>query len=246
MLDPQDAPVLPQFLIFLAVMAVLLYGAKYFASANPAKLAKVGKTAGGVAALGGALFLMARGRIEMAIGLGGFGLYLLGFLGNHKWADMFRSVGGTPKTSTVRSPMIEMELDHETGSMQGRVLAGEFEGRGLADLTRPQCEALFTQCARDDPEGARLLDAYLDRRFPGRRAAGEADGDTGGGRARQSGAMTEDEAYQVLGLAKGATREDIAGAHRALMKKLHPDHGGTSNLAARVNEAREVLLRRHT
>ena len=58
--------------------------------------------------------------------------------------------------------------------------------------------------------------------------------------------MTEEEAYQILGLAKTASREDITRAHRSLMKKLHPDHGGTTSLAARVNEAREVLMRRHT
>ena len=143
--------------------------------------------------------------------------------------------------------MIEMQLDHETGGMDGRVLEGSLAGAALSQLTRPQCEILFSECQRDDPEGARLLEAYLDRRFPGWRSTGDGDGDAGsrnGGVGRHTGAMTEDEAYQVLGLAKGATREDISSAHRSLMKKLHPDHGGTSNLAARVNEAREVLMRR--
>ena len=235
---------LPQFIIFIAVMAVLLYGTKYFAKASPAQLAKLTRTGGGLAAIGGALFLALRGRLEIAVAVGGFGLYLLGFLANHKWADMFRSVGGAPQTSKVRSPMVEMQLDHETGDMQGRVLAGKYEGRALNELTRPQCEDLFAETQRDDPEGARLLEAYLDRRFPGWRGAGDGDRDAGSV-GRRASAMTEDEAYQVLGLAKGATREEVSSAHRALMKKLHPDHGGTSNLAARVNEAREVLLGRH-
>jgi hypothetical protein len=141
-----------------------------------------------------------------------------------------------------------MELDHATGVISGTVLAGPEEGKSLNRLSRVQCETLRALCLRDDPEGARLLEAYLDRRFPGWRAASKGQPDTWGGRpavAPRSGAMTEDEAYEVLGLRKGATRDDVVRSHRSLIKKLHPDQGGSTDFAARVNEAKDVLMRRH-
>ena len=142
--------------------------------------------------------------------------------------------------------MIEMELDHGTGKMRGTVLAGPDEGKSLDAMTRPQCEALHDLCCRDDPEGARLMEAYLDRRFAGWRAAAQNQRHPGrGGAGRRAGTMSEDEAYEVLGLHKGASDEEVARSHRSLMKKLHPDHGGSTDLAARVNEAKDVLMRRH-
>ena len=56
--------------------------------------------------------------------------------------------------------------------------------------------------------------------------------------------MTPDEAYQVLGLRPGASEADIRAAHHRLMRTAHPDSGGSDWLATRVNQARDVLLRR--
>ena len=240
-----------QLVVVVSVLIILWYASNAFTRANPAKIARYLKPLGGYATLAVAALMMLRGQIEAAVAVGGFGLYLLGLANPPAFARMFSKVGGAPgadKVSRVRSAMIEMELHHDSGAMEGSILAGPFSGGRLADLTRPQCEEILTQCQRDDPEGARLLEAYLDRRFPGWRPAGDghADAGAGAGGGRVSAAMTEDEAYEILGLAKGASSEEIARAHRALMKKLHPDYGGPTALAAKVNEAKSVLMGRHS
>jgi hypothetical protein len=230
------------FLFFLVLRAL-----RAFADANPAALALVMRRGGGGVALLAAVLFLLRGRLDMAIGLGGLGAWLLG-LRNGSLLRMFKSSGGrgARKVSCVRSAMIEMELDHESGKTRGTVLAGPDEGKSLDALTRPQCEALHDLCCRDDPEGARLIEAYLDRRFAGWRAAAQNQRDPGRrSTRRRPGAMSEDEAYEVLGLQKGAPEEEVVRSHRSLMKKLHPDHGGSTDLAARVNEAKDVLMRRH-
>ena len=90
------------------------------------------------------------------------------------------------------------------------------------------------------------LAAYFDGRGSGRREYTQADADTTlGARAAAGGKMTEQEAYQILGVAPGASMTEISRAHRSLMKKLHPDQGGSTYLAARVNEAKDTLLRTH-
>jgi hypothetical protein len=230
------------FLFFLVLRAL-----RAFAEANPAALALVIRRGGGGVALAAAVLLLLRGRFDMALGLGGLGAWLLG-MRNGSLFQLFKSSSrpGKRKASCVRSAMIEMELDHESGKMRGMVLAGPDEGKSLDSMTRPQCEALYDLCCRDDPEGARLMEAYLDRRFAGWRAATQNQRNSGRRSAsRRPGRMSEDEAYQVLGLQNGASEEDVVRSHRSLMKKLHPDHGGSTDLAARVNEAKDVLMRRH-
>jgi hypothetical protein len=141
----------------------------------------------------------------------------------------------------VRSAAIEMELDHDTGAMRGRILAGKYEGVTLEALDVPTLAALAQEI---DEESRALLVAYLDRRSPGWREDTDADPAAGESTPRSS-KMTEQEAYQILGVEAGASAQEIGRAHRLLMKKLHPDQGGSTYLAARVNEAKDLLLRRH-
>jgi hypothetical protein len=232
--------ILAGFIVFWLVLS----GLRAFARANPTALVQALRMSGGGAALLLAAFLLLRGRIDMALPLGGFGLWILANRSPGAWFGG----RGTKPSSRVRSAMIEMELDLVSGAVRGVVLAGADEGKSLDAMSRPQCESLYRLCLRDDPDGARLLEAYFDRRFPGWRATGDGRSDARSKRAHATprpGVMSEDEAYEVLGLHKGASRDDVVRSHRSLMKKLHPDHGGSTDLAARVNEAKDVLMRRH-
>lgn len=146
--------------------------------------------------------------------------------------------------STVRTAALEMELDHRTGALEGLVLAGRHESKTLGKLKLAQLLELYRDLY-SDAESRQLLETYLDGRFPVWREHAKADGGNRHGVAPGAGAMTKEEAYKVLGLEAGATATDIRKAHRRLMQRLHPDIGGTSVLAARINEAKDVLLSNH-
>jgi len=147
--------------------------------------------------------------------------------------------------SRARSTYVSMRLDHDTGAIEGEVTAGPFAGRPLSSLTLNEGLTLLENCRRSDPDGARLLETYLDRRFAAWRDAEQGQTQGAGRRSGNGGSMTRQEAYQTLGLRDGASGEEIIRAHRALMKKFHPDRGGSTAQAALVNQAKDVLLTRH-
>jgi hypothetical protein len=228
----------------IAAVVVLWWFLTNFAHANTAALAKFIRIVGGVLGLGAAVLLGVRGRIDMALLLGSFGVWLLGW-GKFRIPGLGGRTSRTPGSiSRVRSSIIEMELDHDTGDMDGSVLAGAFEGQRLNSLGETSLQHLLTECQACDPDGVRLLEAYLDRRFPLWRESARSNEEVEPETQPASGTMTAEEAYQVLGLPPNASQDEIRQAHRKLMKKFHPDQGGTAYLAARINRAREVLLGR--
>jgi len=229
-------------LLGLAALGIILWFINGFVKANPRGLAIGMKAAGGIALLALAGVLMLRGEIAVAVPLGVTGLGLLGWVPWSAASPGARARKSPGRQSHVRTAFIEMSLDHDSGAMTGRVVAGRYQGRDLDTLDRT---ALVGLLGSVDDDSRALLSAYLDRRFAGWREHADGGAAAGQGHAPGSGKMTEQEAQQILGVAPGASAEDIARAHRSLMKKLHPDQGGTTYLAARVNEAKDVLLRRH-
>jgi hypothetical protein len=235
---------MPTLLFGIVLLVLVLWGLNAYSKADPKYLVKVMRPAGGILATLAAVFLFFRGHPEVAIPLGMMGLGLLGW-GPFASTGWFQRTQKTPgQVSRVRSPFVEMELDHDTGSMRGTILAGAHAGASLDSLDLATLAGLLAEL---DADSRALLAAYLDRREPGWREDaqdGAAPRQETGRPAARGGKMTEDEAYQVLGVPPGAEAAEIKRAHRTLMKKLHPDQGGSTYLAAQINEAKEVLLRR--
>nr|WP_284047980.1 DnaJ domain-containing protein [Marinobacter sp. ATCH36] len=153
----------------------------------------------------------------------------------------------TGNQSHVASDILNMTLDHDSGDMSGEILKGPMAGRTLADLGEDEFIELLQYCRQHDDDSARLLETYLDRRFGD---SWRTDDPGTGGDSHQSeneqgyrgGALSESEARDILGVEPDATRNDIIQAHRRMMQKMHPDRGGSNYFAARINEAKELLL----
>jgi DnaJ domain len=236
---------MPTLIAGTVAVIVLYLLLQMFRAANPAVLARALKTVGGVVLLAIAAFVGLRGELFVAIPLGIAGAGLLGY--SPKSLEIFRryfpNTGASPgRTSQVRSELLEMVLDHNTGQLAGRFVAGPYAGHSLDEFDLPQLAAMIPNL---DAESVALFESYLDRRFPAWRENAQRNSAGGQRRATTGGKMTDEEAYQILGLKPGASRDEIGRAHRTLMKKLHPDQGGSTYLAARVNEAKDTLLRTH-
>ena len=143
--------------------------------------------------------------------------------------------------SKVETRFLKLILDHDSGGMSGQILDGQFQGNTLEQLTLAQLLLLLQECQREDRESAQLLEAYLDRTHGDEwRAQAQTGPDTGSSGFSEH--MTQSEAYDILGLEAGATVDEIKSAHRRLIQKLHPDRGGSTYLAWKINQAKAVLL----
>ena len=244
------------FLAGCAVLLLLIIGGRFLVRAEPRKLAMVIRKTGGVAALAIAGFLLMRGALPIAIPLAVFGLALVGGrnvlgFGGRPFGSMRKSPG---QKSHVRTDRLEMELDHDSGHMDGKCLSGRFAGRTLSSLSDREAMELLAELRSAGAREAALMEAYLDWRLPNWRDQSSAEADwqphgfaeeerTEAPRSRaQANRMSVEEAYAVLGVDKTASEEEVKQAHRRLMMKMHPDQGGSTYLAARINEAKEVLL----
>lgn len=169
-----------------------------------------------------------------------FVLRVVSAMSSFRWLKQFS--GGARKKAGQQSQLntryLSMTLDHDSGEMDGRVLAGKFAGLQLTRMTLEQLMELHVLC-REDPDSLNVLEAFLDRVHPE-----WSDEETAGSRDDESGNVSKAQAWEILGLEPGASRKEIIDAHRRLIQRLHPDRGGSTYLAARINEAKRVLLGR--
>jgi hypothetical protein len=236
-------------LIALLGVVLLVLAARAFAYASPGGVVRLLQRTVAVIMMGLGVMLAFRGAMPIALPvfLLGLGLLRMGNLGGMSFPWSQRSPG---QKSTVKTSMLVMELDHDTGAIDGEVLAPPWSGRRLSDLGAEELQKLLEACRAVPDQSATLLEAYLDHAWPDWRSGGEgadtgpgAGAGAGAGRAAaSSGAMTPDEARAVLGVGRDASDEEIRAAHRRLMKISHPDHGGTDYLATKINQAKDVLL----
>jgi len=208
-------------LLGLAALLLFLFVARAYTMANPQVLGRQLRVGAGIAALAG---------------LGSWLVWGMGRQSGSTGHDQQPS----GQASRVTTEHLEVELDHETGDVRGRILKGFFAGRRLEDLKPVELAHLWQDCRFADPQSAQIVEAYLDRVHPSwREDMARQEGAQSPG---TEGRMTREQALDILGLAPGATEADIRRAHRDLMMKLHPDHGGSTFLAAKINQAKDVLL----
>ncbi len=232
---------LPYFLLGLALLAGAILTIRWFVSAEPAQVAKALRWSLVVGAVVVGILLIFAGRQVLLFFLLPALIPLL-----QRWRVLWRrakaAVGPAPgQTSEVTTRYLRMVLDHDSGEMSGEILEGTFAGRQLGELDQAELIVLWRECRAADGQSAAVLEAYLDRTLgeDWREAAGAAPGgDSAGGRE----GMSREDAYEILGLEPGASDSDIREAHRRLMQKVHPDHGGSNYLAARINWAKDLLL----
>jgi hypothetical protein len=234
--------------LFLVVVLIGLYA---FVSVKPATLVRAIRTfTTTFAALAGTgLLLTGRFGLALVTFIAAMAALraLRGSVASVGWGSGAGGSANGDQASEIQTDTLAMRLDHRTGDLDGEVLRGPFAGRQLETLGLQDLLALLVDCQQEDPRSVPLMETYLDRRHPEWRShAGDdrhADSGSHGGHASNS-RMDVATACQILDVAPNAAPDEIKAAHRRLMNKLHPDHGGSSFLAAQLNEAKDVLLNR--
>jgi hypothetical protein len=249
---------MPRLLILIAVGFIAWLLIRWFVRTPPRQVIETAKRAGLAVAVLGLAFLVATGRLNWMIAAAAATLPLLKRgLSVVRYLPMLHGLFGGANRSTAgssnsqRRPFSSLEtrflrvtLDIGSGSLDGEVLDGTFEGQFLSKMSLDQLLQLFKECNAQEPRSAALLAAYLDRHHPAWRTQAGAETFTHND-FHTDNTMSVAEARDILGITAAASKDDIIRAHRRLIHKLHPDRGGSTYLATKINQAKDCLLEAH-
>ena len=230
---------MPNFLIAVVVVFGGLWLIRKLGRMQPAAAKGLAQKLAGGVVIGFSGLLALRGQVNIAVPLFLFGIGLVGksaiFPNGFGWPG----AKSTGQKSRVATSHIAMELDHDSGAMDGESLVGPSKGKRLSAMNDSELQSFHTLCGKSRDQSRALLEAWLDRNRGEWRAAW---GVKGASASTASGPMSKDEASAILGVKANATEDEVRAAHRRLMKEFHPDKGGTDYLAAKINAAKDVLL----
>ncbi len=226
-------------LIAVLILGLIWFGIKQMAAGSRKDLTTNLRKIVGVTAIALSFILTLRGGLIIAVPTFFAGLGLLG-VGHLAGIDLPWSKKFAGGKSQLRTAMLLMELDRKNGSIEGGVLRGAFKGRQLNGLSLGELHQVLGECAAAGDQSPQLMQAFLDTHHPEWRS--NYKGDANKTTADSGGPMNRKEALAILGLKEGASKRKIVSAHRALMKKYHPDQGGSDYLATKINEAKDILV----
>jgi hypothetical protein len=243
----------PYLVLGVFLLAGVLFAARWFVNADPKAVVRALKWVGVPVVVAFVVFLGVTGRLAFAFMLAPVLLpWLLRLRSAATSAKNYSRMNGgsasdnvSGQTSTVETRVLRMVLDHDSGAMSGRVKEGPYAGRELSSMTLAELIELLNYCGMRDGQSAKVLETYLDRSQSDWRDHVRTGGRQGASGGFGPGGLSRDESYKILGLEPGASVEEIKSAYHRLMSALHPDKGGSTYLAAKLNEAKDVLLHEH-
>lgn len=242
---------MPRIILIVVILIAVIMALRWFVNAKPADVSRLLRRLGISAVIAILILLAATGRLNWLFALIASLIALLprllpllryvplvgsliAFLKRRKAA----SAPSPGQQSRVETRFLRMTLDHDSGAMTGAILDGRFKGQMLSDLALDQLIVLYKEYLAQDEQSAALLQAYLDRVY-GEEWHHSKEEEAA---STDSTRMSREEACEILGIGSDAGKEQIIEAHRRLMQKLHPDRGGSNYLAAKINQAKDILL----